>query len=602
MEENGVNPEQIGTASALPDENYIEVEDATSGCIANKEVVGAAKEPTIQDVMEEITSLKVLLTKVSKKQDTLETGLTMDFNLLRTNVASIQTSIEVFEMLANSKCFCNVRGSSTSCEEEEFKEPPLPTEQERFAKELAELGLTRETEKVDESFGKYIHQGFVREKFAEGTSKQQVFNGRSSSVFGGMETFDNHDVDVNISNTNFSNSVGKAFVPDRWLEEETPPKGRTSVKQSFLITKSDYKRKPQHFSQTASYTVLESGVHKRLKFQTPSPTTKQTQSHSSKKSAKIRQSAKNFKGQREEATPRSARMKGGVTPKGKEIALDTKNVALDERTKRALRNAHVCSFLFQKSTEVNLINETLVLTMGLAATRSELQCLLPDVHITELVIALAAARVTCRHTLRQSVWCLPPSFAFDFEDGLNLSHIRAKYRGDWMTPFAKVQFIYIPLRGAEGLWFLMVVHVPSGITYHLDSNCPAGLTEEQRHYKIRRMGLLLHRLVDCDEYSTVFPNKSQEFEKFEIVRPNLMIDDCSSSENSGVWVLQWLTMEHYYRPENFLRIMDVKSVRLNTAAELLIGYENSLRYEVQKKTDEFLKARNEKKPIDLDTD
>lgn len=48
--------------------------------------------------------------------------------------------------------------------------------------------------------------------------------------------------------------------------------------------------------------------------------------------------------------------------------------------------------------------------------------------------------------------------------------------------------------------------------------------------------------------------------------------------------------------------MDVKSVRLNTAAELLIGDENSLRYEVQKKTDEFLKARNEKKPIDLDTD
>ncbi|RHN55819.1 putative Ulp1 protease family catalytic domain-containing protein [Medicago truncatula] len=371
-----------------------------------------------------------------------------------------------------------------------------------------------------------------------------------------METFDNHDVDVNFSKTNFSNSVGKAFVPDHWLEEETTPKGRTSGKQSLLITKSDYKRKPQHFSQTAPSTVPESGVQKRLKFHTPSPTLKPTQSHSSKKSAKLRQSAKNFKGRREEATPRSARMKGGVTPKGKEIALDTKNVALDERTKRALRNAHVCAFLFQKSSEVNLINETLVLTMSLTTTRSELQCLLPDVHITKLVIALAAARVTCRHTLRQSVWCLPPSFA-----------------------------IYIPLRGAEGHWFLMVVHVPSGITYHLDSNCPAGLTEEQQHYKIRRMGLLLHRLVDCDEYSTIFPKKSQEFEKFEIVRPNLMIDGCSScyhcsSENSGVWVLHWLSMEHYYRPENFLRIMDVKSVRLNTAVELLIGDENSLRYEV----------------------
>lgn len=364
--------------------------------------------------MEEMTSLKVLLTEVSKKQDTLETGLTKEVNLLRSKVASIQTSIEVFEMLANSKCFGNVRGSSTSSEEDEFKEPPVPTEQERFAKELAELGLSRESEKVDESFSKYIHQGFVRENIVEGTSKHKVFNGRSSSVFGGMETFDNHDVDVNVSKTNFSKSVGKAFVPDHWLEKETPAKGRTSAKQSILITKSDYKRKSQHFSQTAPSTVPERGVHKRLKFHTPSLTLKPTQSHSSKKSAKVHQSAKNFKGQQEEATPRSARKNGGVTPKGKEVALDTKNVALDERTKRALRNAHVCSFLFDKSSEVNLINETLVLTMGLTATRSELQCLLPAVHITELVIALAATRVTCRHTLRQSVWCLPPSFAFAY--------------------------------------------------------------------------------------------------------------------------------------------------------------------------------------------
>jgi hypothetical protein len=51
----------------------IELEDATSGCIANKEVVGGNKELTLQDVMEEITSLKVLLSEVSKKQDSLET-------------------------------------------------------------------------------------------------------------------------------------------------------------------------------------------------------------------------------------------------------------------------------------------------------------------------------------------------------------------------------------------------------------------------------------------------------------------------------------------------------------------------------------------------
>jgi hypothetical protein len=90
--------------------------------------------------------------------------------------------------------------------------------------------------------------------------------------------------------------------------------------------------------------------------------------------------------------------------------------------------------------------------------------------------------------------------------------MRAKYCTDWMAPFAQVKFvsihsktlkrfvvvnlkplhhfalqIYIPLRGANGHWFVMVVHVPSGITYHLDSNCPAGLTENQRHHKIKTM-------------------------------------------------------------------------------------------------------------------
>jgi hypothetical protein len=48
--------------------------------------------------------------------------------------------------------------------------------------------------------------------------------------------------------------------------------------------------------------------------------------------------------------------------------------------------------------------------------------------------------------------------------------------------------------------------------------------------------------------------------------------------------------------------MNEKSVRLNTAAELLIGDQNGLRFEVERKTDEFLKAKKDKKPIELDTD
>lgn len=129
-------------------------------------------------------------------------------------------------------------------------------------------------------------------------------------MFGGMETVDDHTVDVNVSKTNISISVGRAFVPDHWLEEDTPVKGRMSAKQTLLITRSDYKRH-SHFSQTAPCVVPDSGVNKKLKFHTPSP--KPTQSRSSKSSSNVHQSGKKVNVKLEEGTPKRARKTGSYT-------------------------------------------------------------------------------------------------------------------------------------------------------------------------------------------------------------------------------------------------------------------------------------------------
>jgi len=48
------------------------VEDASSECVANKEVGGGDKEVTLQAIMEEVKYLKLLVIEMMKKQDSLD--------------------------------------------------------------------------------------------------------------------------------------------------------------------------------------------------------------------------------------------------------------------------------------------------------------------------------------------------------------------------------------------------------------------------------------------------------------------------------------------------------------------------------------------------
>jgi len=48
------------------------VEDVTSGCVADNVTPRVHKELTLEAVMEEITCLKLLLSEIMNKQDSLE--------------------------------------------------------------------------------------------------------------------------------------------------------------------------------------------------------------------------------------------------------------------------------------------------------------------------------------------------------------------------------------------------------------------------------------------------------------------------------------------------------------------------------------------------
>lgn len=285
-----------------------------------------------------------------------------------------------------------------------------------------------------------------------------------------------------------------------------------------------------------------------------------------------------------EGTKKKCKNSGEVTPTPKDR--DTKTLS-PHRAMIAKRDAQVVSFLFQKSLDTKLRNEVLVWSMGYEGSRGELQCLIPNRPITDLVITLAAARITDRQTetWRQAVWCLPPSFVVDMESGMTLPDIREKYCKKWMKPYTNLQFIYIPMKCVQDHWLLMIVDVAAGISYRLDTFCPLGCTEP-RHIRMKKLGLLLYHLLNDAHYSIAFRNKRINLQNYEIVEQK-GLPNVGNSLNSGVWVLDWINKEHFFNTKTLLGKLNEKEVRMRTAVDLMLGDHNGLRLEVLRKTEAF---------------
>ncbi|GAU43342.1 hypothetical protein TSUD_282970 [Trifolium subterraneum] len=422
---------------------------------------------------------------------------------------------------------------------------------------------------------------------------------KHNSSIGGFSEKDMVDevADVVASKISSSTLMRKPFLPERWLKANTTCNTKKSAKQTTLISKSDLKRN-SHFKPRESCMVVES-VSRKL-YQTPSP--KGTQAKCAKTSEKGQHSSSKDITELTMTSHKNTKSLGCIVPKleAKFTCKPTYDMIL------AKRQPQVCAYLFQKISDAKLMAEILVVSGELEATRADLQCLIPPRVIRDLVITLAAKRITCiqveqqQFTDRQAVWCLPPSFVFDFESGMQLIKIREKYCLHWMPTFPNLNFIYVPLKSVDGHWFLMIVHLKNEVIYHLDTYCPGGCAA-YRHLYIKKVATFLHRLMVDPNYSKVFHNKDFGFHKYKIVEAR-GIPNTGNSDSSGVWMLHWLDMEQYFNPDFLVGTMKENEVRMTTAAKILLGDHNALCDEVIRKTETFINKMVDVKPIKLDED
>lgn len=122
--------------------------------------------------------------------------------------------------------------------------------------------------------------------------------------------------------------------------------------------------------------------------------------------------------------------------------------------------------------------------------------------------------------------------------------------------------------------------------------------------KVKQIGVLLYHIVRAGGHSNVFRNKSIGFQYNKIVEATLGMPNPPSWDNSGVWVIHWMNMEHLFHPNCLIHPLNEKAVRMKIAADLLIGDHNILRLEVLEKTDAYLKTIDSpaNKPIHIDDD
>ncbi|MCI17598.1 Ulp1 protease family carboxy-terminal domain protein [Trifolium medium] len=76
-----------------------------------------------------------------------------------------------------------------------------------------------------------------------------------------------------------------------------------------------------------------------------------------------------------------------------------------------------------------------------------------------------------------------------------------------------------------------------------------------------------------------------DFEKWEIVEPR-GIPNCGHSENSGLWVAEWLNMQQSFN-EQIIGVLEDRPVRMKMTLRLLTGPHNGLRRVIETKASEY---------------
>ncbi|KAK2425178.1 ubiquitin-specific protease ESD4 [Trifolium repens] len=234
----------------------------------------------------------------------------------------------------------------------------------------------------------------------------------------------------------------------------------------------------------------------------------------------------------------------------------------------------LCAYIFRDDLEES--NELVFSVEDQIGIKSDFHCLIPGGYVGKSILRMMAARVTWnqKHTAAPNMWCLPPTFASDALMGMRQESLEIIYKTDWMSAYPTLKLIYVPIRDDSCHWFLMVVHVEERKIYHLDSHLLLDKIDS-RHQMMKKIAKILSLLV-LSIYNLEVPFcLLPDFEDWDIVEPR-GVPNCGHSENSGIWVAEWMNMQSCFNNQ-VIGVLDDKLVRMKIAIRLLLEPHNLIK-------------------------
>ncbi|XP_025643271.1 uncharacterized protein [Arachis hypogaea] len=228
-------------------------------------------------------------------------------------------------------------------------------------------------------------------------------------------------------------------------------------------------------------------------------------------------------------------------------------------------------------------SETMINVDDTIVTREELACLAPGRPISDKIIKLVVMKATWDQA-NKTFWMLPPSFAVEHFMGHSLDKMNATYIYRFMPVAPDLKFIYVPIKEEGDHWYLMVISLLDGKLYQFDSNLNDDQVEPRQEI-MKSLALKLSDMVTSGHYLKGDIPERKDFMNFD-VKEVRGVPKCPQSRDSGLWVLQWLSMREKFNP-TVSGILNEQYIRTSVVVDLLLGVFNDHKYEFQKKSNEF---------------
>ncbi|WJX74392.1 hypothetical protein P8452_58048 [Trifolium repens] len=246
--------------------------------------------------------------------------------------------------------------------------------------------------------------------------------------------------------------------------------------------------------------------------------------------------------------------------------------------------AKLIGYIFREDVEKK---DEVVFAIGKdVGMRSDFQQLIPGGYVGLPIIKMMAMRVTWNqaHAISPCLWCLPPTFAREALSGYGTDKLEILYQKFYMPAFQTLKLIYIPMEDACGHWFLMVIHIEERKIYHLDSYLVVGQIDGRRQ-QIRKIAAVMSNMLLLIYNTEISFCSLPDFEQWEIVEPR-GIPNCGHSENSGLWVAEWLNMQQSFNSQ-IIGVLEDRIVRTKMTLKLLTGPHNGCRQVLESKASEY---------------